>query len=96
MKRPYFLLLIFILSCSGAFAQSDVTAIETGNTMRKYPVSDIAQLTFIGTVTMTGDKVIKANALLKSFALQQNYPNTFTEIIKVRHMVNITIISGCD
>ena len=85
MKRTYFLLLLILAVGGGTYAQTDTMVFETGGTLKKYLVSNIAQITFVGSVTMTGDEITKANALLKSFALHQNYPNPFNPTTNISY-----------
>lgn len=64
MKQTYLFILILFLARGSTLAQCDTLIIETGSIIKKYPPSDIAQITFSGIDTM----------IIETMGINKKYP----------------------
>jgi len=77
----------FLLVHSFAFAQSDTLVIELSNgSSVRYPVVNIARLSFAGTPTSVREHEL-SNGLLHLFTLRQNYPNPFNPSTTIEYEI---------
>lgn len=79
-------IILLLTSEDSIYPQTDTMYIDVGTSVVAYPLTNIAQLTFVGIpVDIDGQDLVKMNQILESFVLHQNYPNPFNPVTNISY-----------